>query len=107
MIGRINEFKIIQKINASKLSASKYKDNTFYKTIGFVYERIMNFGSRENIKQAVISENFFSNFNSLIHGKHAIHHSHIIGVVVEYAHIFCRLKVRESKNQISSQPFWF
>ena len=60
----INEFKIVKK---RQTGGAEYKDKTFYKTIGFVYERIMNFGSNENIKGAIISENFLSNVDNLIH----------------------------------------
>ena len=95
---RINKFKIVKK---RQTGGAEYKDKTFYKTIGFVYERIMNFGSNENIKGAIISENFLSNVDNLIHWKHVIHHSHITGEVVGYAHSFYNFKVRENKNQIS------
>ena len=94
---RINEFKIVPK---RQTTGEKYKDKTFYKTTGFVYERIMNFGSNENIKRAVISENFLRNVDNLIRGKQVIHHSHNTGEVVGYAHSFCNFKVRENKNQI-------
>ena len=36
---RVNEFKIVQK---RQTGGAKYKDKTFYKTIGFVYECIVN-----------------------------------------------------------------
>ena len=61
----------------------------------------MNFGSNENIKGAVISENFLSNVDNLSHGKHVIPHSHMTDEFVGYARSFCNFKVRENKNQIS------
>ena len=61
----------------------------------------MNFARSENIKGVVISENFLSNVDILIHGKQVIHHSHITDEIAEYAHSFCNLKVRENKNQIT------
>lgn len=78
---RINEFKTVQKRQAD---ASRYKDNSFSETTGFVDERIMNFDSNEKIKGAVISEIFLSKTDNLIHGKHVIHHFHIIGEMVGY-----------------------
>ena len=60
----------------------------------------MGFLPTDNIKGAVISENFLSNVENLIKGT-VIHHSHITGEAVGYAHSFCNLKVRENKNQIS------
>ena len=55
----------------------------------------------EKLKGPIISENFLSNVDHLIQGKTVIHHSHITGDVIGYAHSFCNLKVRENKNQVS------
>ena len=44
----------------------------------------MNFDSNKKIKGAVISEIFLSKTDNLIHGKHVIHHLHIIGEIVGY-----------------------
>lgn len=76
-----NEFKIVQKRQAD---ASRYKDKSFSETTGFVDERVMNFDSNEKIKGAVISEIFLSKTDNLIHGKHVIHHLHIIGEIAGY-----------------------
>lgn len=49
----------------------------------------MGFLPTDNIKGAVISENFLSNVENLIKGT-VIHHSHITGEAVGYAHIYLR-----------------
>ena len=50
--------------------------------VGFVYERVMGFLPTDELKGAVISENFLSNVDNLIYGTSVIHHSHITGMYV-------------------------
>ena len=97
IIELINELKIVQK---NERGTSRYKNQKFYKLVGFVHERVMGFLPTDDIKGAVMSENFLSNVYNLIHGITVIHHSQITGEV--QAHSFCNLKVRENKNQISA-----
>ena len=92
----IDDFKMIQKFSGYP----KKKDNQFYKLVGF-YEHGINFMKTEKLKGPIISENFLSNVDHLIHRKTVIHHSHITWGVIGYAHSFCNLKVRENKNQVS------
>ena len=61
----------------------------------------MGFIATDEVKGAIISENFLSNVDYLINGKTVIHHLHITADVIRYAHSFCNLKIRENKNQIS------
>ena len=61
----------------------------------------MNFRKTEDIKDAIFSANFLDNVNCLIYSKNVIHHSHITGDIIGYAHSFCNLNIRENKNQIS------
>ena len=61
----------------------------------------MDFRKTEDIKGAIFSGYFLDNVNCLIYSKNVIHHSHITGDIIGYAHSFCNLKVRENKNQIS------
>lgn len=56
----------------------------------------MGFLPTDNIKGAVISENFLSNVENLIKGT-VIHHSHITGEAVGYAHSFCNLRSEKIK----------
>ena len=98
IIELINEFKIVQK---NERKTFRNKDQKFYKLIGFVYERVMGFLPTDNLKGAAMSENFLSNVDHIIHGTNVIHHSHITGEVIGYAHSFCNEEVRENRNQIS------
>ena len=61
----------------------------------------MDFRKTEDTKGAIFSGYFLDNVNCLIYSKNVIHHSHITGDIIGYAHSFCNLKVRENKNQIS------
>ena len=61
----------------------------------------MGFLPTDNLKCTVMSENFFSNVDHIIHGTNVIHHSHIAGEVIGYARNFCNQKVKENKNQIT------
>ena len=49
----------------------------------------------------VFSNNFLENARNIIFGREVIHHSHITGKIIRYAHSFCNQKVRENKNQIN------
>lgn len=74
----IEDFKIVQKYG----DGYKNKNNKFYKLIGFVYECMTDFLLTNEVKGAIISENFLSNIHYLINGKTVIHHSHITGDIV-------------------------
>lgn len=74
----IEDFKIVQKYD----DGYKNKNNKFYKLIWFVYECIMDFLLTNEVKGAIISEDFLSNIHHLIKGKTVIHHSHITGDIV-------------------------
>ena len=60
----------------------------------------MNFMKTDELKGPIISENFLSNVDHLIHRKAVIHHCDITGDVIGYAHSFCNPEVRENKNQM-------
>ena len=61
----------------------------------------MGFIATDEVKGAIISKKFLSNVDYLINGKTVIHHLHITADVIQYAHSFCNLNIRENKNQIS------
>ena len=53
-------------------------------------------------KNGLINDKIFSSlfvFN-IVFGREVIHHSHITGKIIGYAHNFYNQKVRESKNQV-------
>ena len=51
--------------------------------------------------ETVATNNLFENIHKIINVKVHLHHSHVTGEVIGYAHDFCNLKVREYKGIIS------
>ena len=51
--------------------------------------------------ETVATSNLFENIHKIINVKVHLHHSHVTGEVIGYAHDFCNLKVRENKDVIS------
>ena len=45
--------------------------------------------------------NFFESVHRIINVKIHLHHSHMTGKIISYAHYFCNMKVRENQNQFS------
>ena len=48
-----------------------------------------------------MSKNFIENLEGIMKNKTHIHHSHITGEVIGYAHSCCNLKVRENKPKMT------
>ena len=61
----------------------------------------MEFPKNTFITNGVFSNNFLENVDEISFGRSVIHHSHITGKIIGYAHSFCYQKVRENKNQIN------
>ena len=93
----IDDFKIIEKYS----DYERKKNILINKIIGFISPSIMKLKTTNKVKDGIFSSNFLDNVSCLIHSKNVIHHSHIIGDIIRYAHNFCNFKVRENKNQIS------
>ena len=51
--------------------------------------------------ETVATNNLFENIHKIINAKVHLHHSHVTGEVIGYAHDFCNLKVRGNKGVIS------
>ena len=47
-----------------------------------------------------MSKNFIDNLKGIIANKTHIHHCHISGEIIRYAHSSCNMKVRENKSKI-------
>ena len=94
----IDDFKIIEKYS----DYERKKNILINKIIGFISPSIMKLKTTNKVKDGIFSSNFLDNVSCLIHSKNVIHHSHIIGDIIRYAHNFCNFKVRENKNQISA-----
>ena len=79
-----NDFKNIPKFNL-KVSA-------------YVYNELIIF-PRSDIQHDTITTNkFFINVHQLIRGKVNLHHSHITGEIISYAHHFCNSILMEREN---------
>ena len=74
---------------------SRKKNGRFNIIVGFTCTHIMNFKKTSNLKGAIFSANFLSNVDCLVYAKNVIHHSHITGDIIGYAHSFQNLKERE------------
>ena len=71
------------------------------KLYAFVYQRIMKFPQNKFEFETVATNDLFENIHKIINVKVHLHHSHVTGEVIGYAHDFCNLKVRENKDVIS------
>ena len=83
--------------NARWENRKKFKLN---KIITFVYSTTMDFPDNKFEIKTVVTKPFFNNVGDLIYGGYVIHHSHITGEVIGYAHNFCDKKIRENHNLI-------
>ena len=60
----------------------------------------MDFSDNKFETKTVDTKDFVSNVRDLIYGGYVIHHSHVTGEVIGYAHDFCNKKMRENHNLI-------
>ena len=70
------------------------------KLITFVYYSLMDFPQNKFEIKTVMKKGFFKGVRNLLYGSHVIHHFHVTGEIVGYAHNFCNKKVRENQNLI-------
>ena len=89
---------IIEKIK--KIKSSNNEDEgkaTKEKTIAFLYNHSINFLPTDKIKgDFPISEKFLSNMIAIVRNQRFIHHSHVTGKILGYAHNFCNQKCKEN-----------
>ena len=57
----------------------------------------MKFPKNTFVTDGIFSNNFLENVRNTVFNRGVIHHSHITGEIVGYAHSFCNQKVREKK----------
>ena len=82
-----------------KIKTRKQDDGiaTKEKTIGFLYQYAIKFLPTDKIKgNFVISENVLPNMISIFKNQHVLHHSHVTGKIIGYAHEYCNLQTREN-----------
>ena len=76
---------------------SKKQKKQISQTISFVYSKVMDLLKNKFEFLTKITKNFFSNVINLMYGKIVLHHSHVTGEIIGFAHDFCNQKVRENK----------
>ena len=64
----------------------------------FVYQRLMDFPQRRFDYETLAANKLFDSVHKIINVKTHLHHSHITGKIIGYAHDFCNAKVRENKD---------
>ena len=77
------------------------KPNFSDKIISFIYSSLIKFVETNKVKDIPMSKNFIDNLKEIMRNKTHIHHSHISGEIIEYAHSYCNYKVRENKTKIN------
>ena len=70
-------------------------------TYAFVYQRLMDFPHGRFDYETLTKLNFFVSAHRIINVKIHLHHSHVTGKIIGYAHDFSNMKVRENQNQFS------
>ena len=60
----------------------------------------MNFPKSKFVVDTIFSRKFLESVSNLMYDKHVIHHSHITGEIIGYAHCFCNRRVTENKSNI-------
>lgn len=70
------------------------------KVIAFLYTETFKFLKTNKVNKIPISQKFLSNMNALLRHQNCVHHSHVTGNIIGYAHTFCNKKVRENYYSI-------
>ena len=70
------------------------------KLVPFFYSAMIRFYKTDKVKGILLFKNFIENLKGMMNNKTYLHHSHIGGEIIGYAHSFCNAKVRENKYRI-------
>ena len=60
----------------------------------------MDFPENKFEIKAAVTETFFKSVRNLLYGTYVIHHYHVTGEIVGYAHDFCSKKLRKNQSLI-------
>ena len=96
----IDELKnrVMQKEIKNALQSSADRVPKFsLKVYAFVYDMLVYFPNSDIQYETFITSSFFVNVHCLIKMKIHLHHSHITGKILVYAHDFCNTKVTEKR----------
>ena len=92
---------VIEKIKKIKTHKDDDGKATKEKTIGFLYNHSMDFIPTDKGKGAFpISDKFLSNIIAIVKNQTVIHHSHVTGKIIGYAHNLCNQKCKENYYMI-------
>ena len=88
---------IINKIKRIKTSVSEEGKATKEKTIAYLYQHSVRFINTDKVNgDFQISKKFLSNMIAISKNKKTIHHSHVTGRIIGFAHDFCNQKCKEN-----------
>ena len=88
---------IINKIKRIKTSVSEEGKATKEKTIAYLYQHSVRFINTDKVNgDFQISKKFLSNMIAISKNKKTIHHSHVTGKIIGFAHDFCNQKCKEN-----------
>ena len=82
--------------NLIKNSANINKFNL--KVYAYVYNELLTFPSSSLDYETIATTNSFLHTHQLITGKTHLHHSHVTGEIIGFAHDFCNQRVKEKQN---------
>ena len=72
-----------------------------FQMYAFVYQRLIDFPQGKFDYETVTTLNVFESVHKIINFKMHLHHSHVPGKIIGYAHDFCNMKVRKKQNQFT------
>ena len=80
-------------VDSKNIGWQKNQKMHLYQLATIVYSHLMKLPDKYKIK-TVVTKNFYNNVFDLLFGDVVIHHSHITGKIIGYAHDFCNKKFR-------------
>ena len=88
---------IVEKIKNIDAGKKDKGEATKEKTIGYLYKSSINFLPNDKISgDFPLSAKFFENMIFIHKNKFVMHHSHVTGKIIGYAHEYCNLQTREN-----------
>ena len=88
---------IVEKIKNIDAGKKDKGEATKEKTIGYLYKNSINFLPNDKISgDFPLSAEFFENMIFIHKNKFVMHHSHVTGKIIGYAHEYCNLQTREN-----------
>ena len=88
---------IVQKISEIKTKNEDDRKATKERTIGFLYLHAIKFLKTDKVKgDFSISEKFLQNIISISKNQSVIHHSHVTGKIIGFAHEYCNRQTKEN-----------